>query len=177
MDIVKELEQLNSESFGADIIKQAQTEQEELAKKLHLLKTVSVANHIEKLVSTDLFSKFGLEFLQLSMNYDDREVGTTIEFFLLNEHQEREVSYYDASVSEQAEVLWNIFSDFGALREDLVSTQFRKKQYLDVRLEAGVKAGILDILLNDDLKKIYEYSKMQAELPSYIENNQKKMKV
>lgn len=177
MDIVKELKQLNSENFGIDTIKQAQIEQEELAKKLHLLKTVSVANQIEKLVSTDLFSKYGLQFLQLSMNYDDREVGTTIEFFLLNEDHGREISYYDASVSEQALVLWNIFSEFGALREELVSDQFRKKQYLDVSLKVGVKEGILDILVNDELKKIYEYSKMQTELPSNNEAANKKLKM
>jgi hypothetical protein len=177
INIKEELKELESDSFGYNAIKKVKIQHEEVFAKLHLLKSISVANQIEKVASTDLFFKVGVEFLQLSINYEDFEKGPTIEFYLLDEDHKRVISYYDASMNEQARVMYTIFDQFGEFDLDLVGHDFKKQIYFNIDLSVNTKEAILNVLLNDELKKIYEYNKMQTEIPEKNEINSKKMKV
>jgi hypothetical protein len=184
MDIVKELEQITeSDNFGNDIILKTMHERDELEKKIQMLKTISLAERVESIVNTDLFTKEGMEFLQLSCEYDQDYGGYRAEFHLLDANKEIIASYYEAFENKQVEILHNIFENLYPFDFDWANPKF-KQGSADIELKPGVKEHIIEVLLNNELKQIYNqakiqisYNKMQLELPGNNEGNIKKLKM
>lgn len=176
MDIIKELEQIsNSKDYGNDTIHKAIQESIELEKKIQMLRVISLVDKIEDIVATDLFTKDGIEFLQLTSEYDHDLQNHRAEFHLIDKDGGIAAGYYDFEDSEQARALYNIFEDLGLFDFDLANPKL-KLETSDFELKPGIKEELLGLLLNTELKNIYDYSKMQLEIP-YNDGTNKKMKM
>jgi hypothetical protein len=183
MDMQKELKELiYGDDFGAEVINQVTEQQNELEKKMHILKAASLAYQIEALVATDFFSKDDMQYLQLNCDYDQDNGRHMVEFHLADENNAIMVGYYDHQFNEQAEVLYQIFGNLDNFNFDLANSQL-KYGSANLELKPGIKEEILTLFLDSELKKIYnttkvqvEYNQMNAELP--INNtNTKKIKM
>ncbi len=173
MDIKNEIEELElSNDFGEQIIKNAIHEQEQIVKKIYLLKVLSLAKQVDDLTKTDLFSENGFEFIQITYEYDDQNFK--LEFYLVDKDEEIVASSYDAD--DQVEVLSDIFGSIYPLELDLVSHQL-KGNTINIPLKPGIKNTIIQLLLNPELKNLYDYNKMQSDLPENSEKNSKRMKM
>jgi hypothetical protein len=171
MNIKDDLEKLmTSNDFGDDVIKQVIIEQDEATKKLQILKVVAFADRMENVVSTDLFTKDGIEVMRVNSDYDDNQNRHIAEFHLVNQDEEVVASSYDYYDHEQAKVLYSIFKTLHGFDFDL-ATEKLQLTTVSLDLKPGIKKEILNFFLNKDLKYIYdcsmkeiEYNKMNSEL-------------
>jgi hypothetical protein len=178
-----ELEKLmTSNDFGADVIKHAIMQQDELTKKIQILKVVAFADKIENVVSTDLFSKDGIEVMRVNSDYDDQQNRHIVEFHLFDQDGEIVANYYDHIGHEQGEVLYSIFETLYGFDIELATTKLQLN-IINLELKPGIKEEILKFFLNENLKQIYdytkkeiEYSKMNSELP-VNDTNFKRLKI
>lgn len=177
MDIKKELQELKfSDDFGNDVIKQVRKQKEELEKAIHILKVVSLADKIEKLVATDLFNKDNIDSISICCEFEDHNNRHIAEFSLIDENGEIVANYYDRNDNEQAAILCSIFDDLDEFDFDLASSTLRLDSS-ELKLQPGIKEDILKLFLNIELKKVYDYNNMDVELPINEENNSKKLKM
>jgi hypothetical protein len=178
MDMKKELAALNiSDNFGADIIKQVILQEQELAKKFHILKVTSFANQIEAIVNTDLFIKDDIKFLEIIYEADDHNGATDILIFeLIDKDGETVAGYYDAEDNRQAKIVHDIFEELHGTNLNLINPKLKKS---DIRLELkpGIKENIMDALLNKNLKTIYDYNNIENIIEDSNKNTSKKLKI
>jgi hypothetical protein len=167
MDIKNELQSLNSnDKLGLEIVKKLELEQLELLKKMHIFKSVLLANQLERLVSTDFFSKVGMNILKLNQKYH-KDFGHNINFYLVDERRNKNYTYYDTFTVEQAVVLHKVFENFGMFNIELTDKKLMENMHISFDLKPGIKEKFLEIILSKELKSIYEYNNMGLEL----ENN------
>ncbi len=177
MDIKEDLKKIATNSdIGINIINQAEEEQYQLSRKIHILKVVYFAETIKKLVETDFFSKDKIEYLQLKYKYDDNIETDTLEFHLLNSNSEKVGGIYDEDCHEQSKFLYPYFSIFFEFDADLINNKI-KTNFINLELNEGIEEAILGLLLNEELKKIYDYNKMNTDLPNSNNSSSKKIKM
>jgi hypothetical protein len=170
MDIKKELKQIISEGKNPDdCVADIENQKLELLKKSHLLKTISLANKIEGFVRNDAFTEKQIGFLELEYFYGDLSAGQ-IDFTLLtNDGQFMIVNAYDRALVREA------LSHIKGFEDKFVNDDFAGKEHR-LELKPGIGKEIISLFLSDELKKIYEYSKMQAEIPEN-DNHSKRLKM
>lgn len=181
MNIKEELQKLDSiDNFDIEsinVIKQIKFDQEELTKKLHIVKAVIFANKLEQAVSTDFFSKMGIRYLQLNRAYTDNE-GDVLRFYLLDKNNQGLFAHYDAHENEQTRAVYAMIEELHPFEPENLNLKLFSSTLVSAELSPGVKEKILDLLLSTELKGEYEYNKMQGELPSNNTNiNNKRLKV
>jgi len=175
MNLKEDLENLEkSDDFGDSLIQQAITEQEEIVKKIYMLKVVSLAKKIDDLTKSDFFSKDGIEFIQITYEYDDENFR--LEFYLVDQDEEIMGGYSDADGHKQIEALTEKFEAIYPLDLELVSSNL-KGNSINFELKPGIKESIVNLLLNSELIKLYNYNKMQSELPQGNEASPRKIKM
>jgi hypothetical protein len=176
MNIKDELKKLDyDEQLGEEIIKKHQLKQEELMKKIHIFKSVLLTNKIEKLVSTDIFSKVNINTLKISKK-QEKNIGDKIVFYLIDESN-KAFSYFDSHAIKQTQILYEVFENFGVFNVSLTNNKLIEHMHISLELKPGIKDKILEIILSKELKKIYEYNKFDLDLPDNSGNNNKKLKL
>jgi hypothetical protein len=177
MDIKKELKQILSKGKVDDEVfvelsrqhEELRLQQIELLKKEHLFKVIALANKIENSVEGDFFSKDGIQWLHIEC--PENQYGYGIHFWLLDKSEETMIN-----VDEQEKFIENLFSEIHNFNSDFANVEVISGYYY-IELVPGIKEHILSLFLSDELKKIYEYNKMQIELPGKNKNNSKKIKM
>jgi len=177
MDITEELEKIdNNPNAGDNIIEKALIEQNELLKKIHLLKVISAATKVEDLITTDLFKKEKIKSIQFILA-SSGDYNYKIDFDLLNENNDIVASHY-TQYNKLAKNLNEIFTIIGEFDTKLINEQhFSDDQQPITELNLGVREKIIDLFLCNELKKVYDYHRMKSELFTNNEVNSKKMKM
>lgn len=175
MDIKNELKEitLNSDSVN-EVIKSIMDEQEKLEKKLHLFNIISLADKIEKFVEEGYFDNPKVISLNLVFDFQNYIYFST--GFFLKDEDNNILSMDDNKIYYEKPMLFfkEIFSDLGWFKVNFMSEDHEPKELI---LEIGIKDKILDIFLSEELKSIYEYNKMQIDLPDDNISSAKKIKV
>jgi len=170
MDIKAELKEIILHGADADnLVKDIAIQQEELLKKSHLLKVISFSNKMEKFVAENVFVDSDIGYLELESLYNASD-NAEIEISFLSEHKKDYIG--DKKLRY---LIKGALKDIQNCSKEFLHESFNNKNYiLDLKLGIGNK--ILEIFLSDQLKKVYDYSKMQAEL-SENNNQEKKLKI
>ncbi len=157
MDIKEEFKNIINGKNADKVVEEIAIEQENLAKMSHLFKSISLANKIEKILEEGRFQEQNLK--HLAIEYKIRGIeGGEIEFWILNEDGGFIVNALRHEVKQA-------FSCINGFDYRFVSENFFHKEYkLDLKI--GIGEELLNLLLSDELKKVYEYHKMELELPN-----------
>jgi hypothetical protein len=177
MDIRKELKQImlkgdvDDEVF-ANIARQHEElrkQQDELIKKEHLFKVISLANKLENAAKEEFFVKDGVYWVHIEC--PENQYGYGIHFWLLDKSEgamngiDKQEAFMEKSLLE----INNFNPDFA--NEEVISG------YYYIELVPGIKEHILNLFLSDELKKIYDYNKMQLELPTNNKTEARRKKI
>jgi hypothetical protein len=183
MEIIKELKELRDNKENIDKLMVAiAIEQEELAKKVHLLKVINLSIRIEDILSKDFCKNSELKNIQikLSHEYDNntRDYEEQVTCRLVDAHNcPVNISDAPGSSQELRQVLNNMFYSIRNLKVDLYNEDFSSNIPVFLKLEAGIGEKILDLLLSKELQRVYSYSQMELSLSNNEENNRKKIKI
>jgi hypothetical protein len=170
VDIKEELKAIISNSRDTDdLVADIENQKFELLKKSHLLKTISFANKIENFVKNDVFVEKSIGFIELEYLYADLSAGQITFDLLTKDGQYIVINAHDHSLVKEA------LSHIIGFNDEFVNNDFAGDSY-KLELKNGVGQEIMDLFLSDELKKIYDYSKMQLEL-SENAGNHKKLKM
>jgi hypothetical protein len=187
MDIIKELKEFEfSADFGDGLIQELKVKEEEARKKRYLIRVMSITKKFENLMSTDFFKNAGIEFIRFELDLIPRRVGDKVytfnsEFF----DKDRNIisSYIDKEqgiITNEAGCVNKLFQTFilhEGLPPDLVSSEIYDGSKHTLDLKADVNEEMLKLFLSQELKQIYDYSKMNMELPHNDIKGGKKLKV
>jgi translation initiation factor 2 beta subunit (eIF-2beta)/eIF-5 len=171
MDIKKELIALNSsEDFGEALIKDMVKQRENLLKKIHILKTKSIANDLEDKVSIDFFKNIGVHYLGIDLR---KEYGNNYKIILhsLNENQQKDYS----TISESQKFLYSLFENFQGFSNEFVDDFLKNKLHTNGKLEKGIGKFFLNRMLSDDLKEINANIKFENDSVSELNEQQEKL--
>ncbi len=172
MDITKELLEINSsKDAGASLYQDIKRQQEELLQKRHIVQILCAATEIEILIAEGFFEKDKVKFLTISGD-QDYNGNCRIVFDGLDKDQE----YAMGATADYYERLFENIFKYKELDVFLTDIDFNTDNY-NLELVPGITEKILEILLSADLKKVYDYNKMQLEMPSNNKNNEKKLKI
>jgi hypothetical protein len=185
MDIIKELKEFEfSADFGDSLIQELKVKEEEARKKRYLIRVISLAKRLESLISTNFFRNAGIEFIRFELDLIPRRVGEPVytfnsEFF---DKDRNIISSYvkEGVITDEAHCLRGIYNKFilpEGLPADLVSSKIQDSLKHFLELNSEFREQILDLFLSDELKKVYDYSKMNMELPHNDIKGGKKLKV
>jgi hypothetical protein len=177
MDIKKELKQIilngkvDDEVF-ADLARQNEElkkQQNELMKKEHLFKVISLANKLENAAKENFFIKDGVHWVHIEC--PENQYGYGIHFWLLNKSEEM-----IDGVEKQEEFMEKSLLEINNFNPDYANEEVTSGYYY-IELTPGIKEHILNLFLSDELKKIYDYNKMQLELPRNNKTEAKRKKI
>jgi hypothetical protein len=185
MDIKRELEDFEaSTDYGDGLIQYLKIKEEELKKTRYLLRVISLAKRLESLISTNFFRNAEIEFIRIELDLIPRRVGEPVytfnsEFF---DKDRNIISSYvkEGVITDEAHCLRGIYNKFilpEGLPADLVSSKIQDSLKHFLELNSEFREQILDLFLSDELKKVYEYNKMNIELPVSSEDSSKKLKI
>jgi hypothetical protein len=162
MDIKKELKEIeNNPDCLEHSIKRVLLEQEELKKKLHLIKVIGLSNKIEKAVKDGHFKKPEIVAIQLVFEYYNDE-NYKIDFYLKTKENEYISEFSgEEAYNKQIRFLKKLLKDTGPFEINFMN---RSKSRRDIELKVGVKDNFLKIFLSKELRKIYDYNKMDLDL-------------
>jgi hypothetical protein len=175
MNINDKLKGVISNTCNVDnIINNIVDERKQLEISLHLFKIIKVADQIEKAVKEGYFND--PEVISITLVFDDQDyVHFQTGFYLTNEYgtkytEDDNVVYYEKPIS----FFSDLFNELGKFKIDFINEDC---EYKTLKLDTNIKEEILKLFLNEELKKIYDYNKMQLDLPINNESNTKKLKM
>jgi hypothetical protein len=185
MDIKKELEEISSsQNFGASIYNELKKQEEELInqqnellKKMHLINIISAAHEIESLIENNFFDKNGVKFLEIITGTDYHN-NKEVYFDCLDKDKEfAEHPSDDEDNNYYPNLLSKIFK-IEELNLELTNIKFKSDDNKTFELKVGVGEKILKLFLSKELKAIYDYNKMQVDVPNNNNNeNGKRLKI
>lgn len=183
MDITKELQDLSIDKQNINkLMDSVAIEQEELAKKAHLLKVININFLLEYTVLEDYCKNSELKNIQVNLGneYDDttRDYETRLIFNLVDsENNIIPANKIPINSQNLQQVLRVIASLSKELRINLYKRELRNDSRYILELKPGIGDKFLDLCLSDELKNIYDYSMMQISLSHNEGNNIKKIKI
>lgn len=173
MDITKQLQQVDIEDNNSvlNIRKVMEKERDDLEKKIQIFKAIEIVNAIVDMVKTeleDLNSKnvYGIAISQLHDSDFDRHrfyfhgVGKDKKNITYNGHS----LIYNTKLM-RIESLFSPYNGFGFAPECCQYGPDTSNFFMFSEKE-NFKENILNFLLGDELKTIFDYSKMQLDLDS-----------
>jgi hypothetical protein len=189
MDIKKELEDFeNSDDCGDKLIANIKIKEEEFKKKGYLFKIISFSKKLENLIKQDIFSSNGIKFIRIRFNsvnnaYNKQVYSVRYDFFNENRDIISCFTYNDKhnrSLTKPA-VSFNQLFDSCSLNDgfskNFVNSGIDDNDKYIFELKIGIAEEILQLFLSDELKAIYDYNKMQIDVPSNNNENDKRLKI
>jgi hypothetical protein len=182
MNIIKELHEFKSDKDCLDkLIDDIAIQQNELAKKSHLLKAIGISSLIEDAVLEDFFKNAEIKKIQICLGhqYDDStgDYEYRLTFTLVDSNNTVIPRGKIPINSEQLQKFFHtVFYAMKDLSIDSYCEKLRDNSKYYLELKPGVGEKILDLFLCDELKKVYEYSNMQIGLHE-SESHNKRFKV
>ncbi len=178
MDITQELPNFNlANDYGSNIVEDIKRQQQELSKKLHIFSIVSFMNELEDKIGTKFFERNGIHFIKIMCEHE-YDVGYILSFESLNKSKITiSPTYSNGGYTKEALFLRDIFNKIKGINYNFTTRELTRSSEIILSLEPGISEKILDLFLNEDLKKVYQYNKMKVDLPESTDNNSKKLKV
>lgn len=181
MDIRKELVQITEDSnYAENLVEGIAFQLEELVKKSYLFKVIAFANTMEKVVESGLFKEESVKYIVPECFYAGNEYtgnkGCEFGCSLIDDKGRTFVQDSSGGYTQSAKIIRSALNKVEGFSAELVNDKFLG---VDHRLELTIGIGekIIDLFLNEELKKIYDYNKMQLEVPNYNDSSTKKLKM
>lgn len=178
MDITKELKDLSQDNnFGEDLIEQLKLKEEEIRKKRYLIRVIALTKRFDNIISTKLLENAGIEFIKLQFDILRTITNKSVYTFSFNFLDKNRdlvslfVNNREGVITDEASYINKLFNKFllpEGLPQDLVGNKINDRFKCLLTLNLQVNDQILDVLLSDELKTIYEYNTMQIDLSSNV---------
>jgi hypothetical protein len=179
----KELHSLkNNMNFANENIDILIEQEEELSKKIYLLTAQSVANYLSIKLSQYFFDS-NVKFIGINYNHI-LFTGYKINLEILDENKVRiaETKVQHDFLSKLCEKMKDIPISYVSnnLKEHILITNVSgedHKIYSYLKLDSKIGDELLELLFSNDLKKIYNYNKMQLDLAVHNNGRKKELKI
>ncbi len=167
MDIIQELKERNEKTDALhSILSHLDAQKEEMNKKLHLLRVISLADAIDKRINNGYFRENDVTKFEISQGV----YGVISIYF----------SKKDDDLADKMDDIDRICSSLNEFKTKYANkdldAHISPKRY-KVRIDKNFKNKLFDALLSDELKTIFEYSQMHLELSDNKNSNTKKVKM
>ena len=167
MDIKEHFKNIMNGKNVDEVVEDINRQQEDLNKISHLFKSISLAKKIEKFLEDGRFKDDNIKYLDfeyVTIGYK----GNEINFWLVNEEE-------SFIVNGLRHLVRAAFSCIEGFEDKYVNENFIHQEYR-LEVKPGIGEQLLNLFLSYELKKIYEYNKMELDLPTNT-NNIKKLKM
>jgi hypothetical protein len=160
MDVINELKEIEDNNLPVEmLIENLEEEQVKLGKKIYILKVVNLSKAITKLSQSEI-----LKDKILGMNLTYHQMYDNYQFSMhLFDYQEKTVKT-DPQFREKSKTVVELFKNNGKLNENYVSESFWQDGKGKILFNKAVDKQIFDLFLNEELKKILDYSQLSVEL-------------
>jgi hypothetical protein len=182
MDILNDFKKAGSTAKETkEVIYDLYNQKSEIERKVHLFTVLAFSREMNQFIEEQQVSTCNVSSINLR-HYRDHESGChNLLFDLLNlQHKEIEHSLMDEKQNQIWCKIMEMLSSNGLISVDnlLVNQSFieDKNKKMSISLLKNTENDILEIFLNNDLKKILQFHLMQNDLPSNNESG-KKLKV
>jgi hypothetical protein len=181
MDLSKELNEIILDKKSpCNVVSDLLYEQEQIKKKIHIFKVLTIATELEDRINEGFFVKHGISSLRLVYSNNYAGSGSSLYVTICDNKGKviNENSYYDTKIySEPLKFIQSIFNPMEDLNNQFINSSFSEKEVKRFQLEPGVGKEILTLLLSDEFKKNLEYNKMNVLLPQKEESINKRPKI
>jgi len=178
MNLSEELKKIDENKNSINgLINALFDEQEELGKKLHVLKVIKIANDIDEMIKNDDFMKAEIIYMKLLNNYsEDYSYRVLVD---LHNKDHKEISNYNLlnNPIDSIKGIGELFSILDGFRPVYASDDFMENSRKIIPLDNFFKENFINLLLSKDLKTTLEYYKMEKELSHPSSNKIKQPKV
>jgi hypothetical protein len=169
MDLKEEFEKIGSTVDDIKpIVRDLYLQKEEMEKKIHLFNVISFSRGMIELLNTKVISSSNVSALNFR-HYMDHETGMNNIMFDLVDLKGKEID--SEFLTEEKNDIWgdvmsllssNALSSFDS---SLVNSEFKENVIKTISLLENTENEIINLFLNSELKKVYEYHKMNDNLP------------
>ena len=172
MDLINELKEIEDNNLPVEmIIENLEEDQIQIRKKIHILKVINFSRAMKKLVQSDIPKD---KILGINLQY--HQSGNLYQFSIhLLDHQEKRLKT-DSEFKEKSKDFVELLKKSGKLNLNYVSESFWEDGQGNILFNKEVDKQIFDLFLNDELKKILDYSQLSVELKDK-EGIQKRLKI
>ncbi len=170
MDMIHELKLLNSKGMS-DAFEYVKSQKELWDKKMHIFNVLNLAHELEKWKTENFSDKFKIESIHLysSIVGDHNPV---IRFNL--DWSDGKNHYHDMpDFQPHYAIVHDLCKQFHLYNPDYVKQPFKEV----ISLNDNITQRILDFMLSDELRTIFDYNKMHLELDNSNTENSKKIKL
>jgi hypothetical protein len=146
-------------------LNELQSKRDNINKLWHIYKTVQVTSIIEEYIQEQLFEKYRIEKIEISVYIDrdnDIPLSVYINFFNERDHEVRNRQGLDDDNSE----LIKAFKDFQVFNKEYLGEFFQHRVTYPFIIHPGLKEEIIDELLSSELKVLMKHEELQNELPN-----------
>jgi len=184
MDLTKELEIIEKESFAHEsILNKFNEEKYQLEKKSYIIQVLKIARDVDNYIMLKNFSLCNIGGIELDCSEDDYNKTNSIS--LNFQRCDGEFIPHDEMTKKYPEILQRfreIFNgnEFKSLKDLSVKSEFLNEEFItdgkEIDLIEGAGEQLIDTLLSKELKTILDYNRMQLSLDNKQKGG-KKLKV
>jgi hypothetical protein len=146
-----------------------ESQKNELKKKSHILKILSISNQMEDFVKKDFFKKANINEIRLYIT-QDYDNGPLYQFELINEKEPLSYHNNDEEYIKVFDTLENLFSQITEFDHDFTNHELQNES---IELKTGISDRLVNLLLSDELLKALNYNLIKIELSGNINVNKK----
>lgn len=181
MDLTKEITEIMLDKKNpSNVVSDLVNEQEQLRKKIHIVKVLGVATELENHIKEGFFQKYGICFIHLiyARNYDGDGYALCVDICdsrhkIIEKNRAKDAKRY----AEVFKLIYNIFEPVSKLYKELVNSEFNEMEMSSIQLRHGISEDILTLMLAEDLKKALDYNKMNVLMPQKDNSTVKRPKI
>lgn len=172
MDLINELKEIEDNSLSIEnLIEKLEEEQVQLAKKAYILKVINISRAMTELSHSEILKD---KILGINLSY--HQSYDNYQFYIhLLDYQENRLET-DAQFREKSKELVALLKTNGKLNKNYVSQSFWEDSRGKILFNKEVDKQIFDLFLNEELKKILDYSQLAVELKDK-KGSEKRLKI
>lgn len=164
MEILKRFEeyQNNKKSFDS-IVNELENEKKKIDNQIHIFKVLEVASKMQKILDDEIIGKkHEISAIILCYGYD-YDYGNELmcdfqDFEGCNEFKK----YLPNNIIEFMDDNFRILNGF---KKERINYKFSQHENVIINIEENFQEKFMDLMLSVELKSIFNYSKLQYELP------------
>lgn len=171
MDIQKEIEKFSTIGYNA-LAEDFKKEAEQLRVKKYLFRSINLIKELDYLIENDVFDAQNIQFVRLHQESDLTEGQVFSQIELLDSQKQTINIKSNNDFIREYKLLCGLFGRYSFQIETDLSKCELSKDFIDIELNHNAKHQLKSYLLNEELRKAYDYIILLEKNPQ--KNHQEK---
>lgn len=166
MNIQKEIDKFYNFGYQS-LLDELTQQQEDLKVKKYLFNVLNNINELDKHIKSGLFQKKGIEYMLFKQDYE-YDIGAVLSKLEILDKDKSQMNKYCeiGNYSTEYNIIYELFSHhYLTLVKGLFNADIEKKEII-IELDEHTKEHLKNYLLNEELRKAYEYVELLAKMPA-----------